>query len=118
FAFTDYQPKLIASPEIARGVRTFELGPPRLPTFDRVALHLDSDTEWRCARNTANQIFIAIEGTGVSTIGERELAWAPGDVLAAPSWLPQAHRAHSDAILMRMSDAPVMQAFQWLRTGG
>ncbi len=115
FAFSDYQPKLIAAPEIARGVRALELGPPRLPTFDRFALRLAGDTEWHCTRTTANQIFVVVEGTGVSTIGSQELAWSPGDVIAAPSWLPQRHRAQSDAIVVRMSDAPVMRAFEWLR---
>lgn len=117
FAYRDYRPRLLASAEVAKGVRALELGPPRLPTFDRVAIHLAADTEWPLPPTTANQIYVVIEGAGSSTLGETTIDWASGDVIAAPAWIAQRHRATSDAVLMRMSDAPVMKAFDWLREG-
>lgn len=117
FAFRDYRPRLLDAPLDANGVRSLELGPPTLDTFDRVALALRTGREWRIAQSTANQIFIVVEGEGASTIGERSFDWQRGDVIAAPAWLAQRHRATHDAILVRMSDAPVMRAFRWLRAG-
>ena len=117
FAYADYRPKVLAAPEVARGVRALELGPPRLPTFDRLAIHLAEDSAWALAPTTASQIYVVIEGSGQSTIGDKALAWARGDVIAAPAWMRQRHASARGAVLMRMSDAPLMKAFDWLREG-
>lgn len=117
FALRDYKPRLLDAPETAPGVRTLEFGPPTLDTFDRVAVALSAGRAWQVAQSTANQIFIVVEGEGSSRIGEHGFEWRRGDVIAAPAWLAQRHRATRDAILVRMSDAPVMRAFRWLRSG-
>ncbi|MDB5817366.1 MAG: Gentisate 1,2-dioxygenase, partial [Rhizobacter sp.] len=73
--------------------------------------------------STSNQIFIVVAGEGHSLFGDREAGtargfdWKPGDVLAAPSWIAQEHAATSGAVLLRVSDAPVMRAMRWLRSG-
>lgn len=115
FAYADYKPRLQQASEETPGVRTLELGPPKLDTFDRVAVGLASGAQWEVARNTTNQIFIVIEGSGSSDIGGRRFEWSRGDVLAAPSWMEQRHHAHQDSVLMRMSDAPVMRTLNWMR---
>lgn len=115
FAYADYKPKLLQAPECAPGVRTLELGPPRLVTFDRVACHLAAGAEWRCPRSTANRIFTVIEGNGISKVGDREFRWAPGDMFAVPAWYEHTHAASRDAVLMRVSDEPLMRMFDWFR---
>jgi gentisate 1,2-dioxygenase len=115
FAYGTYKPRLLAEKESSAGVKMLTLGPAQLDTFSRVAVHLDADTTWLCERSTANQIFVVVEGSGQSTIGDDEFAWGAGDVLAAPSWIAQKHVAQTDAVLVRMSDEPVMRAFNWLR---
>jgi gentisate 1,2-dioxygenase len=117
FAYRDYRPRLLAAPEAAAGVRTLELGPPRLDTFDRVAVHLDPASDWQLRQTTANQIFVVVDGEGVSTVGDQTFGWARGDVIAAPSWFAQRHHAAKESVLVRMSDAPVMRALHWLREG-
>jgi gentisate 1,2-dioxygenase len=116
FAYADYKPKLLQADEVARGVRALELGRSALPTFDRVAHHLAAGTKWSCPRSTANQIFTVIEGRGISLIEGRRYAWAAGDMMVAPSWYEQEHVAESDAVLLRVSDEPVMRMLGWYRT--
>jgi gentisate 1,2-dioxygenase len=117
FAYADYMPKLLQAPECAPGVRTLELGPPRLATFDRVMVRLLSGVEWCCPRSTANQIYTVVEGSGVSKVAEREFQWGPGDMIAMPSWIDHAHIASQDAVLLRVSDAPLMRMLDWFRVG-
>jgi gentisate 1,2-dioxygenase len=116
FAHADYKPKLLAAPEQAPGVKTMELGPPALTTFDRVVAHIAAGARWESPRSTVNQIFMVIEGSGVSTIAGRRFEWARGDMIAVPSWYDQEHEAVSDALLLRVSDAPLMRMLGWERT--
>ncbi|MDB5823359.1 MAG: hypothetical protein JWR21_2063, partial [Herminiimonas sp.] len=106
---------LLLADEIARGVRTLELGPSALPTFDRVAVHLAAGTKWSCQRGTVNQIFTVIEGRGESLIEGQRYAWSAGDMMVVPSWYEQEHVAQEDAVLLRVSDEPVMRMLGWFR---
>jgi gentisate 1,2-dioxygenase len=117
FAFAEYKPRLQASAETAPGVRALELGPPALLTFDRVAIHLEGGTVWTVPRSTVNHIFIVLEGHGSSKAGNREFNWAPGDIFAVPSWYEHQHSASSDAVLLRVSDEPLMRMLNWYRSG-
>jgi gentisate 1,2-dioxygenase len=117
FAYADYKPKLVLAPECVPGVRTLVLGPETLVSFDRVAVHLEQGSQWQCPRSTANQIFTVIEGSGVSSIGGKEFHWSAGDMLAAPSWHEQTHRASEDAVLLRISDEPLLRLLGWFRQG-
>lgn len=115
FAYAAYKPALLLAPEAAPGVRTLELGPPRLETFDRVAVHLAAGAHWSCPRSTAHAIFTVIEGSGTSIVGERAFQWSAGDMLAVPSWHEQRHESAVDSVLLRVSDEPLMRAFSWFR---
>jgi gentisate 1,2-dioxygenase len=118
FAYAEYRPRLLESAEISPGVRTLELGPPQLVTFDRVVLHLAAGTQWRCARSTANRIFAVIEGEGVTRVAGREFHWRTGDMLALPSWYEYRLDASSDALLLRVSDEPLLRMLDWYRVDG
>jgi gentisate 1,2-dioxygenase len=116
FAYSEFKPRLLAAAETAPGVRLLELGPPRLATFDRVAVALAAGAEWHCARSTVNRIFTVIEGSGVSRMGGKEFKWAPGDMLAAPAWREHAHHAETDAVLLCVSDEPLLRMLGWVRS--
>jgi gentisate 1,2-dioxygenase len=118
FAYADYRPKLLQQSECAPGVRSLELGPPRLVTFDRVVMHFSAGAQWRSARSTVSQIFTVIEGNGISTAADREFHWGPGDMFAMPAWYEHSHRASKDALLLRVSDEPLMRMLNWLRVEG
>jgi gentisate 1,2-dioxygenase len=61
-------------------------------------------------RSTDGAVYVVVEGTGVTTIGDRKLAWKPRDVIAVPSWAAHSHRADSEAVLFSVSDRPVHEA--------
>jgi gentisate 1,2-dioxygenase len=117
FAASDYKPRLLQAPELAPGVQSLVLGPPYLSTFDRVVLHLSPAASWRCPRNTANQIFTVIAGSGVSSVEGREFHWTKGDMVVVPSWYEHTHVAHEDSMLLRVSDEPLMRMLDWFRVG-
>jgi gentisate 1,2-dioxygenase len=116
FAYADYLPRLLAQPEVQSGVRQLLLGPATLSTFDRTAVSIGRGASWTVARETPNVILMVVEGEGTSRIGDAEFHWGPGDMMAVPCWNEHRHAADSDAVLVRMSDAPVMAFAGWLRT--
>lgn len=117
FPFAEYNPQLLAAPETAPGVRQLVLGPATLVTFDQVAVHLDRGTEWKANRTTASQVYTVVTGSGRSRIGEREFEWQRGDMIAAPSWQDQVHNTSENAVLLRVSDEPLMHMLNWYHTG-
>lgn len=117
FAFADYAPRLLDAPEAAPGVRTLLLGPATLVSFDRVAVRMERGACWTRDRSTANEVFTVVQGSGRSRVGEREFTWSRGDMIAAPGWHAQQHTAGEDAILLRVSDEPLMRMLGWYHTG-
>lgn len=79
---------------------------------------LDAGLATPVHRTTANAIYTVIEGAGTSRVGERELAWACGDVFVIPAWQPFEHRVREAAHFVRVSDEPVLKAFDFLRQRG
>jgi gentisate 1,2-dioxygenase len=117
FAFHDYHPKLLAAPEVATGVRLLELGPPTLVTFDRTVVSVKAGAKWINERSTANCIYTVIAGSGRSRAGALDFTWSKGDMFAVPSWNPHTHEATEDAVLLQVSDEPLMRMLNWNRTG-
>ncbi|HEY4068669.1 MAG TPA: cupin domain-containing protein [Burkholderiaceae bacterium] len=115
FAYAEYRPRLLATAPVSPGLRRLELGAGRVETFDRVAMHLEAGADWPGSKSTASRILLVVDGRGSSTIGGQRFDWAPGDVLAVPSWMEHAHHADDDAVVICVSDAPVMRALRWLR---
>lgn len=117
FAYADYKPRLLGAPESAPGVRSLELGPPYMDTFDRVAVSIAAGSQWASPRSTVSRIVAVIEGRGSSTIGDRTVDWQAGDVIAVPGWIEHQHLAHVGTVLMSVSDAPLLRKLSWLRYG-
>lgn len=115
FAYEEYYPRLLAAAASAPGVRLLELGKDALPTMDRTAIHLEEGTTWDLVRSTANQILAVVSGSGSARIDERTLEWRRGDMLVIPSWNRAVVEATEQAVLVRVTDEPVMRAMNWLR---
>jgi gentisate 1,2-dioxygenase len=61
-------------------------------------------------RATDGTIFVCVEGEGSTNIGDKELAWTPGDVFVAPPWQRYEHMAAKESVLFSISDRPAQEA--------
>jgi gentisate 1,2-dioxygenase len=66
-------------------------------------------------QTTANNIYAVVEGSGTTNVDGERFEWRRGDVIAAPAWRPHSHQAGEDALLLRVTDEPVMQRLGFLR---
>jgi gentisate 1,2-dioxygenase len=115
FAFKDFVPKLLNQKEQYPGVKLMELGPPRLSTFDRFVISLTTQQAWTCEKTTSNHMFVVLSGAGTTQVEDQSFNWQRGDMLAIPSWYVHTHHAKEDAILLRVSDLPLMKMLNWER---
>jgi gentisate 1,2-dioxygenase len=61
-------------------------------------------------RSTDSTVFVVVEGTGSTQIGEERFDWAPHDVIVVPSWTKYEHTAGAaDAVLFSYSDRGVQE---------
>ena len=111
FTLTDTLKRLdAATPEPAGQFGTHvELGKPAMDTIGLHMMRLEPHTKTARYRTTANNIYAIVKGTGASTIDGERFEWSRGDVIAAPAWLPHFHEAAEAALMLRVTDEPVMQ---------
>jgi gentisate 1,2-dioxygenase len=61
---------------------------------------------YRCTDGT---VFVAVEGTGETVVGDTVFRWKPRDVFVVPSWHSHRHRVDGEAVLFSFSDRPVQE---------
>jgi gentisate 1,2-dioxygenase len=61
---------------------------------------------YRCTDGT---VFVAVEGTGETIVGDTVFRWKPRDVFVVPSWHSHRHRTDGEAVLFSFSDRPVQE---------
>jgi gentisate 1,2-dioxygenase len=66
-------------------------------------------------RSTDSTVFVCVEGSGATTIGDKTLAWGPHDVFVVPSWESHVHVASADAVLFTASDRGVQEKLGFWR---
>ena len=67
-------------------------------------------------RATDSTVFVVVEGSGTTRIGDQAFDWEPHDVIVVPSWVPYAHTASSgDAVLFSYSDRGVQEVLGFWR---
>ena len=70
-------------------------------------------------RSTDGTVFVAVEGSGETRIGDTVLAWEPHDIFVVPSWMIHTHRVTSEAVLFSFSDRVVQEKLGlWRETRG
>jgi gentisate 1,2-dioxygenase len=93
-----------------------ELGNPALNTVGLYMIELVPNVKTRSFRTTANNIYSVARGSGKTVVDGEEFQWTRGDVVAAPAWRSHFHEASDDAVLLRVTDEPVMKQLGFLRT--
>jgi 1-hydroxy-2-naphthoate dioxygenase len=93
-------------------------GGPVLPTIDCRIQVLPPGFEGEPYRHTASSVALVIAGEGRTVFDDRALDWTQHDSLAIPNWCWHRHvngSKREPAILFRMSDTPILQAFGFYR---
>jgi gentisate 1,2-dioxygenase len=61
-------------------------------------------------RSTDGAVYVVVEGTGTTTVGDQVFPCKPRVVIVVPSWARHTHRADGEAVLFSLSDRPVHEA--------
>ncbi len=92
-----------------------ELGNPAMDTIGLHVMRLAPRAQTTGHRSTSNNIYAIIKGTGTTTVDGERFEWRRGDVIAAPAWRPHQHEAAEEALMLRITDEPVMQRLGFYR---
>jgi gentisate 1,2-dioxygenase len=117
FPWVDTVARLEVAPEDPAGHfgRSIDLPASSMPT---ITLKVHAWPKgWRNVpyRRSANTVYLIMEGTGRSTIGDRTFDWQFGDTIAAPAWSRIVHQASEDAVVFSMSDETLMRWARYYR---
>lgn len=83
------------------------------PTFSCWIQMLDEGQGTKAHRHTANHLYHAFQGSGVTEVEGEEIAWEEGDFFVIPNWSWHRHRNASGgqaAILFSTTDRPLLEA--------
>jgi gentisate 1,2-dioxygenase len=92
-----------------------QLGNPAMATIGLHMMRLNPRARTAPLQTTANNIYAIVKGSGTTTIDGERFEWRRGDVMAAPAWRPHHHEAAEDALMLRVTDEPVMARLGFLR---
>ena len=86
-----------------------------MPGIDCYMLAPATGTETRPYRTNANMVCLAVEGDGVSHVGETEMKWQKNDIFSLPRHHWISHRATStDAKLLQLTDRETLLKLDYL----
>jgi gentisate 1,2-dioxygenase len=95
--------------------RRVVLAAPDMPSMGLHLERIEGGSTTRRHRSTANTIFLAVEGSGTTNVGEYKFRWRKGDAFVAPTWTTIEHSVESDALLFTLSDEPLMRFSHYYR---
>ena len=93
-------------------------GGPALPSIQVAMQLLEPGQATAAHRHSSTTVYHVLQGRGATTIGEATFAWEAGDSFVVPLWYTHAHRAEEEAILVSLSDRPLLQALALYREEG
>ncbi len=94
---------------------TIELPAPAMPTITLKVHRWPSGWRNRPYRHAANTVYVAMQGSGTSKIGESTFDWSFGDTIAAPAWTRIEHHISADTVMFAMSDENLMRWSHYYR---
>ncbi len=80
-----------------------------MPTLGTFIQLLPAGFASRPYRATDGTVFVVVEGTGETQVGDTVFAWGPRDIFVVPGWMNRTHHAASEAVLFSFSDRPVQE---------
>ncbi len=80
-----------------------------MPTIGAFIQLLPKGFATRPYRATDATVFVAVEGSGQTRVGDQVFDWEPHDIFVVPSWISVSHQAAGEAVLFSYSDRPVQE---------
>jgi gentisate 1,2-dioxygenase len=96
-------------PDVRLFGTTIELAAPTMPTISIKVHRMAAGWRGACYRHSASSIFVVLQGTGTSEVGDSSFEWNFGDVIAAPMGADLRHASHDDSIVVELSDEKLMR---------
>jgi gentisate 1,2-dioxygenase len=114
FSWSDTERKLNQATVDASGPRGIEveLGNTALESISLFMMRLVPGITAAPYKRWENNIYAVVRGNGVTELDGKKLEWQRGDVVVIPARHEHTHRAVDDAVLFRVTDAPVMTPFR------
>ena len=94
------------------------LDTPSMPTMGLYVHRWESGFRTRRHRSASNNVYLVMQGSGTSTIGDDVFHWQRGDTIAAPCWNWIEHQASEDSVMFCMTDEPLMRFAKYYRFEG
>lgn len=88
---------------------TVDFTSPLMPTIAIRAHAWVAGWRHRAYRHHANAIHVVLGGRGTTRVADQAFDWGFGDVLALPLGLPVRHQVQEDAVVVSLSDEPLMR---------
>jgi gentisate 1,2-dioxygenase len=97
--------------------KVVEIAKDALPTIGLHLIRMPAGTKRDVAKTTVNNLYSVIEGRArVEIEGGMNESLAVGDVITVPCWHKHSIEAETDAVLLRVSDEPLLQKTGLVRT--
>ena len=80
-----------------------------MPTIGTCLQLLPAGFDGAPCRSTDATVYVGVEGTGRTHIGDETVEWGPRDVFVVPSWHEIRHETDADAVLFSYSDRPIQE---------
>jgi len=80
-----------------------------MPTIGAFVQLLPKGFAARPYRSTDSTVFVAVEGSGQTRVGDQVFDWEPHDIFVVPSWASVSHQPAAEAVLFSYSDRPVQE---------
>ena len=105
-----------AALEARQGVKLLKLPvQPHIKTLDISLLDMEAGSRRSVVRSTASRVLAVIKGSGTMRMGETEIHWNAGDVMAVPCWCAHEIVADQPARFLEVCDEPTMRALGFYR---
>jgi gentisate 1,2-dioxygenase len=108
FSWSDMERRLTQKLADGRHNIEIELGNPALQTMALFMMRLMPGVTTERCKVTANTIYAVVHGNGMTEVEGEQFEWRRGDVVVVPARHEHTNRAMADAVLFRVTDAPVM----------